>query len=236
MFQKIKSAIQEWNAAREYKRYIPVIHQLTQGLNAHALVDFVMNTEWKRFYWLIQIPSEIKWLLSQVEELKPKVVVEIGTRMGGTLFLFTKMAAHDAKVVSIDFPDGHGGGYKKSRECFYKSFAQPPQQLHLIKGDSHKPTTREALLTILNGKPIDFLFIDGDHSYEGVKLDYEMYGSLVRPGGIIAFHDNKPTSDNQWSGVIPFWEELEKQAQTSKFFGEEDSWGGMGVVNVPTKS
>ena len=36
---------------------------------------------------------------------------------------------------------------------------------------------------------VDFLFIDGDHSLEGVKLDDEQYGQLVRSGGIIAFHD-----------------------------------------------
>lgn len=229
----LKNAIHEWNAAREYKNSIPVIHQLTNGLPAAQLVDFVMQTEWKRFFWLIQIPSEIKWLLAQVEALKPKVVVEIGTRMGGTLFLFTKMSAPDATVVSIDFPDGHGGGYKKSRELFYRSFAQPPQQIHLIKADSHSAETLSSLQDLLKGKPIDFLFIDGDHSYEGVKMDYEMYGPLVRSGGLIAFHDNKPTAANSWSGVIPFWDELEREADTNKFFGEEDNWGGMGVVRVP---
>jgi len=41
----------------------------------------------------------------------------------------------------------------------------------------------------LNGEPLDFLFIDGDHTYEGVKRDFEMYSPLVRNGGIIAFHD-----------------------------------------------
>jgi len=38
----------------------------------------------------------------------------------------------------------------------------------------------------------DFLFIDGDHTYEGVEGDFEMYSPLVRRGGIIAFHDIVP--------------------------------------------
>jgi predicted O-methyltransferase YrrM len=36
---------------------------------------------------------------------------------------------------------------------------------------------------------LDLLFIDGDHSYEGVKRDYELYVSKVKPGGLILFHD-----------------------------------------------
>jgi predicted O-methyltransferase YrrM len=45
---------------------------------------------------------------------------------------------------------------------------------------------------ILKGRKVDFLFIDADHSYEGVKKDFEMYSPLVRKGGIIAFHDIIP--------------------------------------------
>ncbi|MBR8834058.1 MAG: class I SAM-dependent methyltransferase [Stigonema ocellatum SAG 48.90 = DSM 106950] len=36
---------------------------------------------------------------------------------------------------------------------------------------------------------IDFLFIDGDHSYESVKKDWDLYSSLLKPGAIVAFHD-----------------------------------------------
>lgn len=36
---------------------------------------------------------------------------------------------------------------------------------------------------------IDFLFIDGDHSYDGVKSDWESYRSFMRPGAIVVFHD-----------------------------------------------
>jgi predicted O-methyltransferase YrrM len=42
---------------------------------------------------------------------------------------------------------------------------------------------------VLNEQNLDFLFIDGDHTYKGVKEDFEMYSPLVRKGGVIAFHD-----------------------------------------------
>jgi predicted O-methyltransferase YrrM len=41
-------------------------------------------------------------------------------------------------------------------------------------------------------KRLDFLFIDGDHTYEGVKQDFEMYTPLVRKGGLVAMHDIVP--------------------------------------------
>jgi len=56
-----------------------------------------------------------------------------------------------------------------------------------IVGGSSNLETFEKLKFRLNGCPIDLLFIDGDHSYAGVKSDYELYGSLVKH--IIAFHD-----------------------------------------------
>jgi hypothetical protein len=37
--------------------------------------------------------------------------------------------------------------------------------------------------------PIDFLFIDGDHSREGVARDWAAWGRFVEPGGRVAFHD-----------------------------------------------
>jgi predicted O-methyltransferase YrrM len=59
----------------------------------------------------------------------------------------------------------------------------------LIQGDSHSIETLRKIEGILKGRKVDFLFIDADHSYEGVKKDFEMYSPLVRKGGIIAFYD-----------------------------------------------
>jgi predicted O-methyltransferase YrrM len=39
------------------------------------------------------------------------------------------------------------------------------------------------------GGPVDLVFIDGDHSYEACREDWEMWGSHVAPGGFAAFHD-----------------------------------------------
>lgn len=40
-------------------------------------------------------------------------------------------------------------------------------------------------------KPIDFMFIDGDHSYEGIKTDWMLWSPLIEIGGIVALHDSR---------------------------------------------
>ena len=47
----------------------------------------------------------------------------------------------------------------------------------------------------MNHRHFDFVFIDGDHSYEGLKSDWEGWSRLIAPGGKIALHDSRSTSD-----------------------------------------
>jgi predicted O-methyltransferase YrrM len=71
----------------------------------------------------------------------------------------------------------------------YQKFAKDQQEVHYLRADSHDPHTVQKVKEILGDKAIDFCFIDGDQSNEGVKLDFEMYSSFVRKGGMVAFHD-----------------------------------------------
>jgi len=72
-----------------------------------------------------------------------------------------------------------------------------------ILGDSHKPQTMQELHRLLCRRKIDLLFIDGNHSYESVKQDYDLYAPLTEH--IIAFHDICATVN---SDVRRFWQEL----------------------------
>jgi hypothetical protein len=77
----------------------------------------------------------------------------------------------------------------------------------------------------------DFLFIDGDHSYAGVKRDFEMYSPLVKPGGWVGFHDINDTEIHRGFGcqVEQFWTELHG---TKQEFNCHAPWGGIGVIQV----
>jgi hypothetical protein len=132
----------------------------------------------------VQSRREMEGLLRWLARRRPSTVVEIGTASGGSLLLLARAAADEALIVSIDLPGGEfGGGNRPWRIPLYKSFARKRQRLHLIRADSHLPATVARLKKILSGRAIDFLFIDGDHRYEGVKTDFELYRPLMKLGG-----------------------------------------------------
>jgi cephalosporin hydroxylase len=127
-----------------------------------------------------QIKEEILELVRILEKIKPRTILEIGTANGGTLFLFSRVVHPAATLISIDLPGGKfGGGYPKWKIPLYKSFVRKDQKIYLIRDDSHNSKTLTKVKNILKGKKVDFLFIDGDHSYKGVKEDFEMYSKLV---------------------------------------------------------
>ena len=169
-----------------------------------------------------------------INEMKPKVILEIGTANGGTLFLFSHVASEGATIASIDLPGGRfGGGYSKWREILYRSFALPTQTLRLLRADSHKRDTLEQVKAILGVREIDFLFIDGDHTYEGVKRDFEMYSPLVKKGGIVAFHDIVSHPPEIGCEVSKLWEEMQLRYNHLELVKDQSqNWAGIGIVYI----
>lgn len=191
-------------------------------------------------FGIAQVESEIIRVCELVEREQAERVLEIGTNAGGTLFLFCRAARADAHLVSIDLPyqpalDHPNGylGYPESERLVMRAFARRGQRVSLLQRDSHDPKTVEKVRRALDG-PIDFLFIDGDHSYEGVRADWELYSPLVRPGGLVAFHDVWPGIH---SGQVPeFWREVKVGREAMEFVGSEQQESfGIGVIRMPAQ-
>jgi cephalosporin hydroxylase len=200
-------------------------------------IEEVFNFSWNFYNGIIrpiQIKEEFIELLKIFKDLNPKYILEIGTANGGTLFCFCKLTQNDATIISIDLPEGpFGGGYPEWKIPIYQAFAKQNQKLYLLRKDSHQQETLEEVKKILNGNQLDFLFIDGDHSYEGVKKDFEMYSPLIRKGGIIAFHDIAKNYFDPECQVDLLWEDFElnsnfnlKQIIKQPFEG----WAGIGIL------
>ncbi len=86
----------------------------------------------------------------------------------------------------VDACNGIGGPNDlENEESYYHKQFQP----RLIKS-----TSEEAYYNffVLQDIKIDVLFIDGDHSYEGVKLDFDLYSNIISDKGIIIIHDTDP--------------------------------------------
>jgi len=179
----------------------------------------------------LQNRSEIQQLLDQVKARKPKRILEIGTANGGTLFLFCQVAAADAVAISVDLPGGwFGGGYPAWKKLVYRDFVRPNQQLHLLRADSHSDETFARVKEILGDTKLDFMFIDGDHTYDGVKQDYLRYRELCAPDALIGFHDIVPNATDPDCEVPRFWNEL-RSPQTAEFVDDWNQPGaGIGVI------
>ena len=194
----------------------------------------------------IQVPEEIAALVELVKSHASRNIMEIGSEAGGTFYLWCRLTPLGGIKISLDLPSGDSGSGKfrdptalQARATKMRSWSA---NVHVVTGDSHEQRSWRAVDDILGRgrEKLDFLFIDGDHSYEGVKLDFEDYRGFVRPGGLIAFHDIKDTEYHRKRGcfVAKFWQQLisdplpPDKDQLFWEFTHGPDWGGIGVVRV----
>ena len=127
---------------------------------------------------------------------RPKTIFEIGTYMGASSDFFLSVLP-EAKVISIAFvtPDGERrrGKYNNTelgtdRVGMLVSDANRPRFTQLI-GDSHKIDAADFVAS--HGR-MDFVFIDGDHSREGVGQDTDLAKLILSDTGAIGWHDANP--------------------------------------------
>jgi len=182
----------------------------------------------------LQLRSEICPLLDLLVEEKVRRACEIGSFLGGTLFMMTRLLPAGSEIFSIDWPEAEEGlVFPRSRKALHEGFARDGQRLEVIFGDSRDPQIADELDHRLAGEPLDFLFIDGDHSIEGVTADFARYAPMVRPGGLIAFHDIVD-HDRRDFGVSHCWRRLITRYRSLEFVGpgvrERRRGNGVGVL------
>lgn len=148
--------------------------------------------------------EELDYLLELYKKVRPQACLEIGQQFGGTLYYLIKLADKDCKIVGIDIC------YDNIQKVGFKSLDINTENLTFINGHSDSDDTYEQVCDI--STEYNFIFIDGDHSYEGVKRDYERYGGLVT-NGVIVIHDvhlGQDQIEQKW-GVYYYWQELSKE-------------------------
>ena len=180
-----------------------------------------------------QDPQELSALSDKLLTKPPKVVVEVGTAKGGTLYLWTRLAAPDALVVSIDKP-GEIGSVGWTTLSLYRRFGQERGvQVFTIAADSHSESAHQQLRRILGNRKVDFLFIDGDHRYEGVRADFYGYRSYLAPQSIVAMHDVGVPDTHPEIQVGRFWSEiLDHKLTTRTLISQPGRTPGIGVVFI----
>ena len=150
---------------------------------------------------------ELSWLVKILRVHKIERVLEIGCERGGTMWTWCQVADDGAQLLGIDREDvplPAGAGHRG-------------QHVKMARVDSQTPEALEAAQAFFDG-PLDFLFIDGDHSAIGVRSDWTTFSPLVQNGGLVAFHDIDSGPSN---GVEALWrEDISKRYRTDEIHCE----------------
>ncbi len=153
-------------------------------------------------------------LYGLVRSAKPKVVVEIGSARGrSSCFIGMALKANgQGKLYAID-PHTRTAWNDVDSVDTYGILVNNVRKLGI---ENYVEVVRDLSDRVADGwnRQIDILFIDGDHSYEGVKRDWSLFSPFVQPFGVVIFHDTlwsiRPVAEYQREdmGVPRFVDEL----------------------------
>jgi predicted O-methyltransferase YrrM len=117
---------------------------------------------------------------------QPFVACEVGSYVGAsTGFLAAAASLRDGHLHAVDTWMNDAMPHEASRDT-WQEFLDNTARFHRWitphRGQSHEVKHEVP-------SPLDFLFIDGDHSHEGVLADLKSFEPKLKPGGILAMHD-----------------------------------------------
>lgn len=181
------------------------------------------NREFHLSAWYGHIPFA-SWLVSL---LKPQTIVELGTHYGISYHAFCEAIIKNnlrAKAYAIDTWKGdfHAGHYG---EEVYLNFKNYHDQHYSSFSTLMRMTFNEAVNNF-SDQFIDLLHIDGLHTYEAVKHDFETWLPKLSKKGVVLFHDTCVTEND--FGVYQLWKELTTQYPSFNFTHSY----GLGVLLV----
>ena len=185
---------------------------------------FLINPKYlKESAWTGHIP----FAAFLVKLLKPKTIVELGTHRGNSYFSFCQAVQElgiDTKCYAVDTwqGDSQAGFYADSvfnmvnshNEENYKEFSS----LLRMKFDEANPK--------FSSESVDLLHIDGFHSYEAVKHDFESWLPKLSKNAVVLFHDVNIFREG--FGVWQYWAELKERYTGFQFLHS----AGLGVLLV----
>jgi predicted O-methyltransferase YrrM len=133
---------------------------------------------------------------------------EIGRFKGGSTLIFAAALPEGVELWSYDLhvalrADMPGAELDAELQSALERYGLAGK-VHLVVADSRTVEPPP--------DPLELLFVDGDHSYEGAKADFERWGAFVRPGGHLLFHDAVDTGGygNVYPGVARLIGEVER--------------------------
>ena len=186
----------------------------------HKALNFKPRRVVPPFSWVGHIP----FAAMLVAETKPELIVELGTHTGNSYFTFCQAVEENqllTKCYAVDSWQGeaHAGFYDESVFNDVNAYNKE----HYSKFSYLLRTTFDEAVHQFADNSIDILHIDGLHTYEAVKNDYETWLPKVKEGAVILFHDISCYHAD--FGVWKLWEELTQNGAGSVSFSHSYGLG-----------
>lgn len=139
-------------------------------------------------YGIQQVRSELERFMQHIVDRNlGGTAIEIGLgHYGSTHFAWRLLFE---KVVSVELSSERVRAFVESYQKFTGHWCGSDGRSAFIYGSSCDPRTVLKAIDAVGGGQADMLFIDGNHAYAAVMCDWLLYHKLVRPGGLVAFHD-----------------------------------------------
>lgn len=171
----------EENLLQEFNQDDPVVYGIQSQMSK--------NERFQLYYVLRQLLPELS--------SSPLRFIEIGSFAGSSLFLTCKALKrieHKLEGFAID------PGLHPQLKTVLQQVQKDVNHLQMFSHDAVMQLQRQFEE---DGNFPPFIFVDGDHSYEGVKQDIINYFPLLKPGGIMMFHDYlPPLNDENRSAIL----------------------------------
>jgi predicted O-methyltransferase YrrM len=160
-----------------------------------------------------------------VAALRPNLLVELGTLSGLSYFCFCQSVIEnhvDARCFAVDTWEGdeHTGAYD---DTHYRNVSRHNEQHYASMSTLLRMGFDDAVKRF-DDESIQLLHIDGYHTYDAVRRDFETWYPKVAPGGVILFHDIRARMKD--FGAWRVWQELQASHQSFTF----DHGFGLGVL------
>jgi len=180
---------------------------------------------------LAQAPAELAGLAALLRELGATSFLEIGSRHGDTLFELAMLVPSLTRFMAVDLPGGRWGrrGSESNLDRTVWLLRRMGREAEAVYGRS----TDQAVIDKARGAgPWDFVLIDADHTYNGVKTDWLAYGPMAAKA--VAFHDIVGQGKRNITGLkieVPrLWQELKAEGRPVREFVDPPARMGIGVV------
>jgi len=174
-----------------------------------------------------QDPFELEIAARWVQKFDPRVILEIGTANNASIATWVAVSNPDL-VIGIDpLTNPQTPDEKKSFNKLVDEY-----KINIIPTIDRK--AHSELEAILDGRKVDFLFIDGGHDYHDASYDYQAFAKYLNVPALIGFHDvfQNPVLCDGGSLVGYFWERMVIESEYNYRIINNNTSMGIGMISL----